>query len=56
MGKRASTILPFLIAIILPPAGLLLGLAGLQHDRELGMRLIAVAILAAVVWAMLILG
>jgi hypothetical protein len=56
MGKRASTILPFAIAIVLPPAGLLLGLAGLQHDRELGIRLIVVAVLAAVVWALLFLG
>ena len=56
MSKRASTLLPFAIAIILPPAGLLLGFAGLQHDRELGIRLIAVAVLAAVVWALLFLG
>ena len=56
MGKRASTFFPFAIAVILPPAGLVLGLAALQQDRELGVRIVVVAILAAVVWALLFLG
>ncbi|HEY8083447.1 MAG TPA: hypothetical protein VIE64_07845 [Solirubrobacterales bacterium] len=56
MGSRASTIFPFAIAIILPPAGVLLGFVELRQDRELGIRLIAVAILAAVVWTLLLLG
>ena len=42
---------------MLPPAGLLLGLFQYsEDDRELGLRLIVVAILAALVWAVLLLG
>jgi hypothetical protein len=54
VGERASTLFPFGIAIVLPPAGLLLGLLNIQQDeRDLGIRLIAVSILAAVVWVLL---
>jgi hypothetical protein len=50
MGQRATDLFPFGIAIVLPPAGLILGLLELQQDREAGIRLIAVALLAAAVW------
>jgi hypothetical protein len=54
MGERASTLFPFGIAIVLPPAGVLLGLLNIQQDeRDLGMRLIAVSLLAAIVWVLL---
>jgi hypothetical protein len=54
MGERASRIFPFGIAVVLPPAGLILGLLNIQQDdRELGMRLIAVSVLAAIVWVLL---
>jgi hypothetical protein len=54
MGQRASSLFPFGIAVVLPPAGLLLGLLELsQGEREKGIRLIAVAILAAIVWVLL---
>lgn len=54
MGERASTLFPFGIAVVLPPAGLLLGLLNIQQDqRDLGIRLIVVSILAAVVWVLL---
>ena len=54
MGERASTLLPFGIAVVLPPAGLLLGLLNIQQDnRDLGIRLIVVSLLAAVVWVLL---
>jgi 4-amino-4-deoxy-L-arabinose transferase-like glycosyltransferase len=54
VGERASTLFPFGIAVVLPPAGLLLGLLNIQQDqRDLGIRLIVVSILAAVVWALL---
>ncbi|HEX6753744.1 MAG TPA: hypothetical protein VF093_09200 [Solirubrobacterales bacterium] len=56
MANRASTLFPFVIAVLLPPAGLLLGLVELRQDRELGIRLLAVAVLAAVVWALLFVG
>jgi hypothetical protein len=56
VSSRASTLLPFAIAVLLPPAGLLLGLAELKQDRELGLRLIAVALLAALVWVLLFVG
>jgi hypothetical protein len=57
MGERASSLFPFGIAVVLPPAGLLLGLLELQQgDREKGLRLIAVAVLAALVWVLLFVG
>jgi hypothetical protein len=57
MGERASTLFPFGIAVVLPPAGLLLGLLNIQqHDRDLGLRLIAVSVLSAVVWVLLFVG
>jgi hypothetical protein len=57
MGERASQLFPFGIAIVLPPAGLILGLLNIQQDeKELGLRLIVVSVLAAVVWAFLFLA
>ena len=57
MGERASNLFPFGIAVVLPPAGLILGLLNIQQgERELGVRLIVVALLAAVVWALLFVG
>jgi hypothetical protein len=57
VGERASNLFPFGIAIVLPPAGLLLGLLNLQQEnRELGIRLIGVSLLAAVVWVLLFVG
>ena len=54
MGERASQIFPFGIAVVLPPAGLILGLLNIQQgEKDLGTRLIAVSILAAVVWVLL---
>ena len=56
MFERANAIFPFAIAILLPPAGLLLGLLQLtQDDRGLGVRLVVVSLLAAAVWALLLL-
>jgi hypothetical protein len=52
---RASAVFPFAIAVFLPPAGLLLGVMQYtQEDRDLGVRLIVVAVLAAIVWVLLL--
>jgi hypothetical protein len=56
VGERAAEIFPFAVAVVLPPAGLLLGLFTLQEDRGQGVRLIVVASLAAVIWILLVLG
>jgi hypothetical protein len=57
VASRASALFPFVIAVLLPPAGLILGLAALQKpDRELGTRLIVVSLLAALVWVLLFVG
>jgi hypothetical protein len=57
VGERATSLFPFGIAVVLPPAGLILGLLNLQQDdRDLGMRLIAVSVLSAVVWVLLFVG
>jgi hypothetical protein len=53
VGERVAGIFPFVIAVLLPPAGALLGLVEMREDRELGIRLIVVSGLAAVVWALL---
>lgn len=56
MGARAAAIFPFAIAVLLPPAGVLLGIYALGTDRELGTRIIIVAVLAMVIWALLLLS
>ncbi len=56
MGERLTAIFPFLIPVVLPPAGLLIGLSQLQRERELGIRLIVVSLLAVVVWVLLLTG
>ena len=57
MGERATSLFPFGIAVVLPPAGLLLGLLNMQQEnRELGIRLILVSVLSAVVWVLLFVG
>jgi hypothetical protein len=54
---RAAEIFPFAIAVVLPPAGLVLGLSQLSgEDRDLGIRLIVVAVLATIVWTLLLLA
>jgi hypothetical protein len=55
MGERITRSFPFVIAVILPPAGVILGFVEMQQDREAGVRLIVVSLLAAVVWASLFL-
>jgi len=55
MGARIAAVFPFVIAVLLPPAGLLIGLSQLQREREVGVRLIVTSLLAAVVWVLLIL-
>jgi hypothetical protein len=56
-GERATVYVPFVLAVLFPPVGLLLGLVGMQRDdeRDTGVRLIVVSVLAAVVWALLLL-
>ncbi|HET6997959.1 MAG TPA: hypothetical protein VFI03_05155 [Solirubrobacterales bacterium] len=53
MGERLSLFFPFILAVLFPPVGVLLGAIEWPKDRELGMRLIAVSLLAAVVWFLL---
>jgi uncharacterized membrane protein YqaE (UPF0057 family) len=53
MGERLSLYFPFILAVLFPPVGVLLGAIEWPKDRELGMRLIAVSLLAAVVWFLL---
>ena len=56
MGQLASDIYPYAIAVLLPPAGLILGLVALDEERGLGLRLIGVALLAGMVWSLVLLG
>jgi hypothetical protein len=54
---RATAVFPFAIAVLLPPAGLLLGLAALaKGEPDTGVRLMVVAVLAAAVWLLLFLA
>ncbi len=54
MGERLGSYIPFILAVLFPPVGLLLGAIGLQHDRDTGIRLIVVSLLALVVWVLLL--
>ena len=54
MGARFAAVFPFIIAVLLPPAGLIIGLSQLQRERELGIRLILTALLATLVWVLLL--
>jgi hypothetical protein len=56
MGNKIPSIFPFAIAIVLPPAGFIIGLSQFEQNRELAIRLMVVAVLAAVVWALLLFG
>jgi hypothetical protein len=57
VGERATSLFPFGIAVVLPPAGFLLGILNLlQENRVLGIRLILVSLLSAVVWVLLFVG
>ena len=53
MGERLTEYFPFILAVLLPPVGILLGAIEMPKDREAGVRIIAVALLAMVVWALL---
>lgn len=53
MGERIGAYIPFILAVLFPPVGLLLGVIGLQQDRETGIRLIAISVLALIVWVLL---
>jgi hypothetical protein len=57
VGERATSLFPFGIAVVLPPAGFLLGILNLmQENRALGIRLILVSVLSAIVWVLLFVG
>jgi hypothetical protein len=56
VGEQANRIFPFAVAVVLPPAGMVLALATMQNDRDQGIRLLVVAALAAVIWVLLILS
>ena len=53
MGKQLSAYFPFALAVLLPPVGVMLGVVAIQTDRDQGCRLIAVSVLAAIVWVLL---
>ena len=50
MGERAAIYVPYALAVLFPPVGVILGGVSFKEDREMGMRLIAISLLAAVVW------
>jgi len=52
MRGRAAGLLPFAIAVVLPPAGFLLGLFTAQEDRDLGIWIMGIALAAGAVWAL----
>lgn len=54
LKQKATEIFPFAIGVILPPAGILLGLITAQENHDLGLRIIGVSVLALVVWVLLL--
>ena len=56
MGERLTEYFPFIIAVVLPPAGLMLALIERQQgDRDKAIRLLVMSLIAAVIWALLFL-
>lgn len=53
MSERLNAYFPFILAVLFPPVGVLLGAVEYPKDRQLAVQLIAVSLLAAVVWALL---
>lgn len=57
MRERGAIYFPFAIALVLPPAGFILGAVTVaEGNRNLGVRLMAIAVLAAAIWAFLFVG
>ena len=56
MKTRAAWLLPFAIAIVLPPAGFIMGLITLDQDRNLGVAQMVVALVAGGIWAFFLLS
>ncbi len=57
MRERGAIYFPFAIAVVLPPAGFILGAGTVaEGNRNLGVRLMAIAVLAAAIWAFLFVG
>lgn len=55
MRAHAAELFPFAIAVLMPPAGLILGAVQYtQEDRALGTRIVLVALAAGVVWVLLL--
>ena len=55
MAERVNAYFPFVLAVLFPPVGVLLGAVEWPKDRAVAMQLITVSLLAAVVWALLFL-
>jgi hypothetical protein len=53
VGERLSEYFPFILAVLFPPVGVLLGVVEYPKDRDQGMRLVAVSVLAAIVWVLI---
>ncbi len=56
MKARANRFFPFAVAIVFPPAGVLLAGAGYleDHDRDMAVRLVLCAFLGACLWGAII--
>lgn len=56
MNARAGSYFPYAIALVFPPAGVLLAATGWleDHDRDLAIRLVLVAFIGACIWGGLI--
>ena len=55
MNERATSIFPFVIAAVFPPAGLILaGAQFVDGHRDLAARIAGAAVLGAIIWALLL--
>lgn len=54
MGERASLYFPFVLAVLFPPVGVMLGAVEWRKDRNVAVRLISVSLLAVVVWILIL--
>ncbi len=53
MGERAAEYFPYVLAVLLPPVGLLLAAVAWRDDRAEATRLTIVSLLATAIWILL---
>ena len=54
-GEGTNRVFQYLLALVLPPAGLVVGMLTMEVDRPHGLRVLFTAVLGGLVWTAVIL-